>query len=177
MSQLLRHFQDRFRALPWLAVLVLLPLPALAQDAGQAVQQQPAAAADGAAAPQGQQAAPPQPYGGGSPLDVLMQSKLWEDTPDAKNFVKASRPPDDALEYQPTQDPAPLTDGPPVPHPQILNNNQLQSLQGELEHAGVKNEKAAGVRSKNFADVREPKPHKEKHDKIHAEAPTQLHAQ
>lgn len=181
MSLLLRRFQDGFRPASWLAALVLfMPVPAVAQDAGQNAQ--PAAATDGAVAPQTEQSTtgqkPPKPYGGGSPLDVIMHAKLWEDVPEAKAFVKEHRPPPDSLQYQPTQDRETLTDGPTVPQPQILNGNELQSLQGELEHAGVKNEKAAGVKSKNFADVSDPtsKPHKGKHERIHAEAPTQLHA-
>lgn len=178
MSLLPRRFQDGFRP-AFIAVLILfVPVPALAQEADQDAQQP--AAANSTAAPQGQQPGqkPPKPYGGGSPLDVLMHTKLWEDVPEAKGFVKDNRPPLDALQYQPTQDRATLTDGPPAPHPQILNGNQLQSLQGELEHAGANNEKAAGKKSKNFADVSEPEPraHRAKHEKIRAEAPTQLHA-
>jgi len=180
MSLLPRRFQDGFRPAWWFAVLVLfLPVPAVAQDAVQNAEQ-PAAATNDTASPEGQQTGekPPKPYGGGSPLDVIMHSKLWEDVPEAKGFVKDSRPSADSLQYQPTQDRETLTDGPPAPHPQILNGKELQSLQGELAHAGAKNEKAAGVKSKNFADVSDPTPmpHKGKHEKIRAEAPTQLHA-
>jgi hypothetical protein len=173
------RFQDGLRP-AWFAVLVLLlPVPAVAQDARQNAQQ-PAAETNGSAAPQGEQGGqkPPKPYGGGSPLDVLMHAKLWEQVPEAKPFVKDNRPPVDALQYQPTQDRELLTNGPVAPHPQILNGKELQSLQGELEHAGARNEKAAGKKSKNFADVSDPetKPHKAKHEKIRDEAPTQLHA-
>jgi hypothetical protein len=133
---------------------------------------------------QQQQAAPaqkpPEPYGGGTPVDVLMHTKLWEDVPEAKDFVKATRPPDDALEYQPTQ-------GDDPKGAQLLNSNQLDSMQGELEHAGALAERSAGVRIKHFANVHTSnaltgKPHKVQSakvqsDKVHAEIPTNLHGQ
>ncbi len=121
----------------------------------------------------------PQPYGGGTPLDVLMHTKLWEDVPEAKDFVKETRPPDDALEYQPTQGDDPKGE-------KLLNSNQLDSMQGELEHAGALAERAAGVRIKHFTNIHtssslKGKTHKVSakgpSDKIHAEIPTNLHGQ
>lgn len=116
----------------------------------------------------------PKPYGGGSPLDVLLHTKLWEVPPEAKPFVKETRVPVDSLHYQPTigTDPA---------RPKVLTKDQLQSLQGELEQAGAHNEKAAGVKTKDFADVEPAKPAKQarkgkgKEMKAHADAPTDLH--
>ena len=96
---------------------------------------------------------PPKPYGGGSPLDVIMNSKLWETVPEAKDFVKASRPPDDALEYQPTQVFPPSDETAPPP-PKLHDSGELKSLEGELNVAGAHNEKAAGVKVKNFAAVK-----------------------
>ena len=109
-----------------------------------------------------------------------MHTKLWEDVPEAKDFVKQSRPPDDALQYQPTQ-------GDDPKGAQLLNPNQLNSLQDELEHAGAHAEHSAGVRVKHFPNVHTSNSLKDKahkiqsakvqSDKVHAEIPTNLHGQ
>lgn len=123
---------------------------------------------------------PPEPYGGGTPLDVLMHTKLWEDVPQPKDFVKQSRPPEDALQYQPTQ-------GNDPKGAQLLNSDQLDSMQDELEHAGALAEHSAGVRIKHFTNIHASnslngKTHKRQSakvpsDKVHAEIPTNLHGQ
>jgi hypothetical protein len=78
---------------------------------------------------------------GGSPLDTLMRTRLWADVPDAKDFVRQSRPPAEVLEYQPTagadpQRPAPRT------------KTELDALRNELESAGAHNEAKAGRRQR-----------------------------
>lgn len=110
----------------------------------------------------------PQPYGGGSPLNVLMHAKLWETPPEPKPFVLESRQPMDNLSYQPTAQ----KKEPKRPKP--LSLKELQTLQGSLEHAGAHNERAGGVRDKSFADGEVAKRHKSKakHREIR---PTQLH--
>ena len=123
---------------------------------------------------------PPEPYGGGTPLDVLMHTKLWENVPVPKDFVKESRPPDDALQYQPTQ-------GFDPKGAQLLNHNQLDFLQGELEQAGALAEHSAGVRIKHFANVHtsaslKGKTHRAQSEKVpsekvRADIPTNLHGQ
>lgn len=94
---------------------------------------------------------PAQPYGGGSPLDVIMNTRLWTDVPEAKDFVKETRPPEDSLEYQPTA-------GTDPPRPKLRTPAELKALQDELENAGARNEKAAGIKKKNFQAVKVPKP-------------------
>ena len=89
---------------------------------------------------------PPKPYGGGSPLDVLLHTKLWETPPPVKSFVKESREPSRDLHYQ-------RTIGTDPKRPKLLSHDQLKTMQDELEYAGARNEKAAGVKDKNFADV------------------------
>jgi hypothetical protein len=120
-------------------------------------------------------AKPPKPYGGGSPLDVLMHTKLWVTPPEPKEFVKESREPLSTLEYQPT------AKAPDPVRPKVLSSGELKSLQGELEQAGAKNEKAASVKKKNFANVAAAKSAKDKPQKPNAktntaDAPTELHA-
>lgn len=116
---------------------------------------------------------PPKPYGGGSPLDVLLHAKLWETPPPAKAFVKQSREPASSLQYQPTI-------GTDPKRPKLLSHDQLKSLEGTLEQAGAQNEKAAGVRNKNFANVdlskaAMSKPRKGKAGKAKTETPIVLH--
>ncbi len=160
-----------------LALAVCIILPAAAQDRPQDLHVQSATPQDEKAqtAPPAKPAKPPKPYGGGSPLDVLMHSKLWETPPEAKPFVKESRDPSSDLHYLPTA-------GTDLERPKLLSSDQLKSLQGELEQAGAHNEKAAGVKkkNKNFTDVglskaTKGKSHKGKAEKARAEMPTQLH--
>ncbi|MGO9133358.1 MAG: hypothetical protein ACLP8A_04815 [Methylovirgula sp.] len=176
-------FQFRLACRGILALMLALPLtlPVGAQSAW-AQDSVPAAtrSADPAAAPAGEAgqakpkpAKPKKPYGGGTPLDVLLHTKLWETPPEAKPFVKETREPDSTLHYQPTigSDPA---------RPKLLSKDQLQALQQELESGGARNEKAAGTKQKDFADVEpapvsKPKPRKAKPKKFSADAPTNLH--
>ncbi|MFZ0558797.1 MAG: hypothetical protein WAN31_09935 [Methylovirgula sp.] len=89
--------------------------------------------------PQGQNK-PPQPYGGGTPLDVLLNTKLWTDAPEAKDFVKATRPPEETLKYQ-------STGGKDIARSKLKSSAELQEMQDELERAGAAADRAAGVRS------------------------------
>lgn len=72
--------------------------------------------------------------------------------PEAKDFVKATRPSEDTLDYQPTTGTDPV-------RPKVRTPAELKDLQDELERAGAHAERAAGVRKKNFhVDVKKPKP-------------------
>ncbi len=156
------------------AATLCVVLPAQAQQAT------PQGAGQNASAVPPQNAAPPQkkppkPYGGGSPLNVLLHTKLWETPPPAKPFVKQSREPSRNLHFQPTI-------GSDPKRPKLLSKDQLKSLQNELEFAGAHNEKAAGTKDKNFADVdlnkpARPKQRKGKASKAKAEMPITLHMQ
>jgi hypothetical protein len=76
---------------------------------------------------------------GGSPLDTLMSTKLWADVPEAKDFVRDSRPPPDSLAYQPVT-------GTDPDRPKLRSKAELQALQGDLEHAGAHNDTNARKR-------------------------------
>jgi hypothetical protein len=89
---------------------------------------------------------PPQPYGGGTPIDVIMHNKLWVTPPPMASFVRASRPPEASLDYQPTS-------GKEVKRPALRNAAQLQQLQDELEDAGAHNEAVTHAKVKHFQAV------------------------
>ncbi|HTJ02893.1 MAG TPA: hypothetical protein VL492_08870 [Methylovirgula sp.] len=141
-------------------------------------QEQPAAAPDGGAQPASKPASkpakPPKPYGGGTPLDVILSTKFWVDPPKEQPFVEESRPDPSSLHYQPTV-------GSDPKRAPLLDKSQLGAMQQDLEASGAVNEKAAGVKSKNFAGVApagKSKPRKEKKEKpkrLSAEEPTPLH--
>jgi hypothetical protein len=97
-------------------------------------------------------AKPPEPYGGGSPLDVILSTRLWADVPEPKDFVKATRPPDDTINFQPTT----IEKDPVRPTPKTAK--ELQDLQDELENAGARNETAAHVKKRSFRQVKAPSP-------------------
>ncbi|REF84215.1 hypothetical protein DES32_3062 [Methylovirgula ligni] len=99
------------------------------------------------AAAQQAQPAPKHPYGGGTPLDVVMHTKLWTDVPEMRDFVKAARPPEKSLDYIPT------AIGTEPKRPPLRSSAQLQQMEDELENAGVRNETAAGVRTRHFQAV------------------------
>jgi hypothetical protein len=114
--------------------------PAFAQE-----NQQPTPQGDAQTQPQGDAPTPkpPQPYGGGTPIDVLLNTRFWTDVPEAKDFVKASRPPEDSLDYQPTSGKDPVRPKPRTPA-------ELKAMEDELERAGAAAERAAGVKKRNF---------------------------
>ena len=103
------------------------------------------------AAAQQAQPAPKQPYGGGTPLDVIMHTKLWVDVPKMRDFVSAARPPEKSLDYIPT------SVGTEPKRPPLRTSAQLQQMEDELENAGARNEKAAGLRARHFHTVAIPK--------------------
>jgi hypothetical protein len=99
------------------------------------------------AAAQQTQPAPKQPYGGGTPLDVIMHSKLWTDVPRMPDFVRAARPPEKSLNYIST-----AIEKQPK-RPPLRNSSQIQQMEDELETAGARNEAAAGMRTRHFQAV------------------------
>ena len=75
----------------------------------------------------------------GSPLDTLMSTHLFADVPEARDFVRESRPPPDALDYQP------LT-GPDREGPKRKTKDELKAMESELEAAAAHNEQTARKR-------------------------------
>ncbi|MGH6847496.1 MAG: hypothetical protein ACREC0_08680 [Methylocella sp.] len=73
----------------------------------------------------------------GSPLDTLMHTKIWADVPEAKDFVRETRPPPDSLAYQP------VTGTDPV-RPKLRSKAELEALESELERAAAHNDRKAG---------------------------------
>ncbi len=90
---------------------------------------------------------PPQPYGGGTPIDVFLNTKFWTDAPEAKPFVKATRPPEDTLHYQ-------TTGGNDIARPKLKTSTQLQQMEDELERAGAAGDRAAGIKSHFHVEAR-----------------------
>jgi hypothetical protein len=76
---------------------------------------------------------------GGSPLDTILSTHLFADVPEAKDFVRESRPPPEALDYQPVT-------GPDREGPKLRNKDELKALQNELESAATQNEEIARKR-------------------------------
>jgi hypothetical protein len=105
-----------------------------AQPQAQAAPAQPAEAAPAQAAPRKKSRNP-----SGSPLDTLMSTQLFADVPEAKDFVRAARPPADTLDFRPTAgtDPA---------RPKPRTKAELDALQSELESAAQRNQARAGLR-------------------------------
>jgi len=76
---------------------------------------------------------------GGSPLDTLMHTKIWADVPEAKDFVRETRPPLDSLAYQPVT-------GTNPERPKLRSKVELEALQSELERAASHHDRNAGKR-------------------------------
>jgi hypothetical protein len=74
-----------------------------------------------------------------TPLDTIMQTKLWTDAPEPKDFVKAARPPAERLHYQPVTGTDPERPKPSTPA-------ELKSLEAELETARLKADKRGGIK-------------------------------
>ncbi len=74
---------------------------------------------------------------GGSPLDTLMHTKIWADVPEAKDFVRETRPPPDSLAYQPTT-------GTDPERPKLRSKAELEALESELTRAAAHNDRKAG---------------------------------
>lgn len=75
----------------------------------------------------------------GSPLDTIMSTHLFADVPEAKDFVRESRPPAESLDFQP------LT-GPDRDGPKLKTKDELKALESELETAAARNEQVARKR-------------------------------
>lgn len=73
----------------------------------------------------------------GSPLDTLMHTRLWADVPKEKDFVRDTRPPTEALGYQP------LTGTDPE-RPKLRTKAELKALESELDSATLENDRKAG---------------------------------
>ncbi|MBO0734374.1 MAG: hypothetical protein J2P49_08695 [Methylocapsa sp.] len=76
---------------------------------------------------------------GGSPLDTIMSTHFFADVPEAKDFVRDSRPPQGTLDYQPVT-------GPGREGPKLKNKDELKALESELEKAAARNEEVARKR-------------------------------
>lgn len=78
------------------------------------------------------------PKGPDSPLDTILKTRIWADVPDAKDFVRESRPSSDSLDYQPTHGSG------PEHRAALRTKSELEAMQSELESASVRNQKKAG---------------------------------
>ncbi len=74
---------------------------------------------------------------GGSPLDTLMHTKIWADVPEAKDFVRETRPLPDSLAYQPVT-------GTDPERPKLRSKVELEALESELERAAAHNDRKTG---------------------------------
>jgi hypothetical protein len=74
-----------------------------------------------------------------TPLDTIMQTRLWADVPEPKDFVKDHRPDKEKLEYQPVT-------GTDPDRPKLRTPAELKDLETELESARVKTDKRAGIK-------------------------------
>jgi len=73
---------------------------------------------------------------GDSPLDTLLSTRVWADVPEAKDFVRESRPPPESLAYQPVT-------GPDRTGPELRSQAELKALETELESAAAHNVRSA----------------------------------
>ncbi|MGP0061350.1 MAG: hypothetical protein ACLPID_18925 [Beijerinckiaceae bacterium] len=86
-------------------------------------------------------AKPVKPYGGGTPLDVILNNRLWTEAPEPKDFVRQNRQPVDELKYQPTV-------GTDPERPKTRSKDELKSLQSEMEEAASHNSRAVSGKKK-----------------------------
>ncbi len=75
-----------------------------------------------------------------NPLDTIMNSHLWADVPEAKDFVRSSRPPSSTLDYKPFT--AQVHD---VERPKTRDAAGLKGLEQELDHAQSRNKQAGST--------------------------------
>ena len=115
-----------------ITVVIIAGSPVMAQS--QAEDHGPDAAKE--TAPENPPAKPAKPYGGGTPLDVIMNNRFWTDEPEPKDFVRQNRQSADELKFQPTvgSDPEP---------PKNHTKDEFKTLQSELEEAAMQNTQAA----------------------------------
>jgi hypothetical protein len=86
-------------------------------------------------------AKPPKPFGGGSPLDVIMNTRLWTEAPEPKDFVRQNRQNVDELKYQPTV-------GADPERPKTRSTDELKSLRSEMDEAATHNTDAVSGKKK-----------------------------
>jgi hypothetical protein len=83
---------------------------------------------------------PKKPFGGGTPIDVIVNNKLWVDPPEPKDFVRENRRPVEELKFQPTV-------GLDPERPKTRTKDELKDLQSELEKAGLHKTKPDGTKT------------------------------
>jgi hypothetical protein len=69
-----------------------------------------------------------------------MHTKIWADVPEAKDFVRETRPPPDSLAYQPVT-------GTDPERPKLRSKAELEALASELERGAAHNDRKAGKRA------------------------------
>ncbi len=70
-----------------------------------------------------------------------MNTHIWADVPESKDFVKERRPPPERMDY------TPLTGTDPE-RPKLRSKPELQDLETELENARARNEKRGHIKPK-----------------------------
>jgi hypothetical protein len=86
-----------------------------------------------------------------TPLDTILQTRLWTDVPEPKDFVKDRRPNPEKLKYQPVT-------GTDPERPKLRTPGELKDLETELEAARLHADKQAGIKPASNAAVSKPKP-------------------
>jgi hypothetical protein len=86
-----------------------------------------------------------------SPLATIMQTRIWADTPEPKEFVKTARPNREKLDYQPVT-------GTDPERPKLRTPAELKDLETELEAARVHADKRAGIKPTAAGTPSKPKP-------------------
>jgi hypothetical protein len=84
---------------------------------------------------------PKKPYGGGTPIDVIVNNKMWETPPEPKEFVLQNRRPVDELNYEPTV-------GIDPERPKTRSKDELNGLKSELDDAASHNLQAVNGKKK-----------------------------
>lgn len=88
-----------------------------------------------------------------TPLDTVMQTRLWADRPEPKDFVKERRPDESKLKYQPVT-------GTDPERPKLRTPAELKDLESELESARLQADKRGGIKpsSETSSASSKPKP-------------------
>ncbi|MGO9008366.1 MAG: hypothetical protein ACLQIQ_06660 [Beijerinckiaceae bacterium] len=102
-------------------------------------------------APEKPSARPAKPYGGGTPLDVIINNRLWTEAPEPKDFVRQNRQSVDELKYRPTA-------GTDPERPKNRTKDELKALQSELEEAASHNSRAASGKKVSGKKTASPTP-------------------
>jgi hypothetical protein len=82
---------------------------------------------------------PKKPKHRNTPLDTILQTRLWADVPEPKDFVKEHRPKPGSLDYQPVT-------GTDPERPKLRTQAELKDLDTELEAARLSAAKRAGIK-------------------------------